>query len=69
MPKRDTKFKKVELRVFFNERVIDKIDRDLGELGGSRSEVIRNIVEDYYTGKLVSADQVLKALEKREGGT
>lgn len=55
---------KTETRVWLNREISKKVDKDVGRLGASRSEVCRKIVEDYYLGRLVSAEQVLKALAK-----
>lgn len=59
---------KKEVRGFFDPVIIDKIDEDVGKLGNSRAEVVRDIVNDYYRGNLVNAEQlgklILKVLKK-----
>lgn len=57
---------KTETRVWLNRETIKKVDKDIGKLGASRSEVARTIIEDFYTGKLVSAEQVLNALKGKK---
>jgi metal-responsive CopG/Arc/MetJ family transcriptional regulator len=42
------KFRKVEVRVFLEPWLVERIDQLLGKLGGTRSEVIRTIVIQFF---------------------
>jgi len=65
------KGKKTEVRGFFNPPIIERIVADIGKLGNSRSEVVREIVNDYYKGNLVRTSELvpelLAALKKKRG--
>ncbi len=54
MPPLKAKVQKQEqLAVFLPPRMMGKVDEDVGKLGNTRSEVIRNIVTQHYTNRKI----------------